>query len=234
MTKFLASLLLYIIESSERILKFRNVSKDETLETFLVRSNLRVLSHVCKNEKSSCINSRLHPDNTRSLQKVHRCQMEYLYELEFEDGRKTVVSKDHPLIMETYGTFTLEKFGISSCLSFRRRKIDVSHRHIYIINLEGGVSKLISVERSFFPQMTYDISVSCDRLYFSDGLLNHNCVTSDTKVEVKVKDKGEDVEDTEENHGSVSIFELFYKNKRNKTFLDRLIYFLFRQKQKFK
>jgi hypothetical protein len=160
--------------------------------------------------------------------------MEYLYELEFEDGRKTVVSKDHPLIMETYGTFTLEKFGISSCLSFRRRKIDVSHRHIYIINLEGGVSKLISVERSFFPQMTYDISVSCDRLYFSDGLLNHNCVTSDTKVEVKVKDKGEDVEDTEENHGSVSIFELFYKNKRNKTFLDRLIYFLFRQKQKFK
>lgn len=226
MRKFLASLLLYILESSERVLKFRNVSKDETLETFLVSSNFRVLSHECKNDKSGCINSRLHPHNTRQLQKVHRCQMEHLYELWFEDGKKTVVSKDHPLITETYGIFTLEKFGISSCLSFFRRNIDVSHRHIYIINIEGGVSKLISVERSYFPQMTYDVSVSCDRLYFSDGLLNHNCVTSDTKVEVKIKDEDE--------HGSVSIFELFYRNKKKKTFLDRLIYFLFRQKQKFK
>ena len=226
MTKFLASLLLYVIESSERILKFRNVSGDETLETFLVSGNFRVLSHSCKNEKSTCINSRLHPHNTRQLQKAHRCQMEYLYALEFEDGRNTVVSKDHPLITETYGMFTLAKYGIVDCLSFRKRKIDVSHMDFHILNIDGGVSKLISVERSYFPQMTYDVSVSCDRLYFSDGLLNHNCVTSDTKVEVKMKDG--------DAHGSVSIFELFYRNKKTKTLLDRLIYFLFRQKQKFK
>lgn len=224
MTKFIASLLLYIIESSERILKFRNVSKDETLETFLVSGSLRVLSHTCKGDRSLCPNSRLHADNTRQLQKVHRCQMEYLYELTFEDGKKTVVSKDHPLITETYGVFSLDKYGVSQHLSFCRRKMDVSHRHIYIINIDGGASKLVSVERSYFPQMTYDVSVTCDRLYFSDRLLNHNCVTSDTKVEVKV---GED-------SGSVSIFELFYKNKKSKTFLDRVIYFLFRQKQKFK
>lgn len=224
MTKFLASLLLYAIEYSEHFLKFRNVSEDETLETFLVSGNFRVLSHTCKGEKATCINNKLYPHHTRQLQKAHRCQMEYLYALEFEDGKKTVVSKDHPLITETYGTFTLEKYGIPKCLSFRKRKIDVSHVHIGILNIDGGVSKLINVERSYFPMMTYDISVSCDRLYFSDGLLNHNCVTSDTKVEVKVGD----------DHGSLSIFELFYRNKKKKTFLDRLIYFLFRQKQKFK
>lgn len=221
--KFLPSLLLYIIEYAQDKMSINVYTGDDNqvLESYAVYDNIRVRSSQCMGDKSTCVNSRTHDHSTRQLQKIHRCKMDYLYHLRFDDGRETILTKDHPLITNTHGTFTLETYGISAHASFFHRFVDTSYMNIFIKNIDGGVSKLMSVERSYFPMMTYDVSVSCDHLYFSDGLLNHNCVTSETLIDVRVSD----------NTFSIPISDLFYANKKRLTFIDKIIRFLFRLKR---
>lgn len=223
--KFSASFLLFLIEKCADMKGTSLAREDEyniVKETFTVLDHTRVRSHRCYGDKSKCLNSLLHPDNTRQLQKIHRCKMDYLYTLYFSDGKKTTLTREHPLITESYGVFTLKLYGIDKIVRIPGGTIDVSHMNIYIKNIEDSSSRLDFVEKSYFPMMTYDVTVSCDRLYFSDGLLNHNCVTSETMVDVR----HDGVEK------AVPIVDLFYGNKKKMTFLDKVIFFLFRLRRK--
>jgi hypothetical protein len=83
--------------------------------------------------------------------------------------------------------------------------------------------KVTGIQELNEKRTVYDISISSSpRLYLANNFYVHNCITADTQVSVIDTEHGTE-------YTSVPVYELYYKNLQNPTWLDKLEYWLQRK-----
>ena len=156
----------------------------------------------------------------KRLTHVHFNGRHYCHEVITTHGR-IVATHDHLFQSSCNGhTSTITLQGIINLL---KKNADVriayyneeAKRKVYV--------KVNAVRDLKEKRVVYDLSVdSVTRLYLANNFYVHNCVTADTTIDVIDSQDGME-------YTSVPIYELYYKNLQNPTWLDKLEYWLQRK-----
>ena len=159
-------------------------------------------------------------NKNRRLTHVHFNGRDYCHELVTTHG--SIVATYNHLFQTSYNG-RVSMMTLQGIINLWERNADIrvayhnseAKRKVYV--------KIISIRDLKEKRTVYDISIdSAPRLYLANGFYVHNCITADTTIDVI------DTQDGTE-YTSVPIYELYYKNLQNPTWLDKLEYWLQRK-----
>lgn len=149
-------------------------------------------------------------DGNKKVDYVHKCERDYIYEVILKNGVKINLTKTHKVYCNS------EFLAIKDIMDYKYEDYFLQ----YDSNLSDGKSLIVKIKKSYFKYFTYDITVNNDiKSYFANGVEVHNCVTY--KTDINLYNAKDDIL-----YNNVPIFEIYYRNKKNKTFLDNIEYFL--------
>ena len=161
--------------------------------------------------------------NKMYVNRVHYCRPDQVLYIELDDDTILTVSPEqviHDVLMYSKDCGNYENFPSIEAQYIQVGAVITKH------NLAFGKAKVISIRRSYFKYSLYDLTTSKshkvlpDHWYNIDGIRVHNCVTSDTTIDVYNKDTGE--------RSTEQMFELFYKYKARLNVLDKIERLLYR------
>ena len=180
-----------------------------------------IRSIVIKNQRLSiCIEG---GNNKMYVDRVHYCKPDHVLYIELEDDTTLVMSPNHVIH---------DVLMYNSSLGYYKKYDSIEAQYIQVgaivttRNLATPRVKVIGIRKSYFKYSLYDLTTRKphkslpDHWYNINGVRVHNCVISDTTVEVY--DKGKDEYSTEQ------MFELFYKYKVRLTLFDKIERLLYR------
>ena len=161
--------------------------------------------------------------NKMYVNRVHYCRPDQVLYIELDDDTILTVSPEHVIhdvlmYSEDFGNY--ENFPSIEAQYIQVGAVITKHNSVF------GRAKVISIRWSYFKYSLYDLTTRKphkplpDHWYNINGIRVHNCVTSDTTVEIYNKDTGE--------RSIEQMFELFYKYKARLTVLDKLERSLYR------
>ena len=161
--------------------------------------------------------------NKMYVDRVHYCRPDRVLYIELEDDTILTMSPDHVIhdvlmYNENFGNY--ENFPSIEAQYIQVGAVITKH------NLTFPRVKVVGIRESYFKYSLYDLTTRKphkplpDHWYNIDGIRVHNCVTSDTIVEIYNKDTGE--------HSTEQMFELFYRYKVKLSVLDKLERSLYR------
>lgn len=161
--------------------------------------------------------------NKMYLDRVHYCKPDRVLYIELEDDTTLVMSPNHVIhdvLMYNSNLGHYKNYDSIEAQCIQIRAIITTH------NLAVPRVKVIGVKESYFKYSLYDLTTHKphkplpDHWYNINGVRVHNCVVSDTEVEVYDKEKDE--------YSTEQMFELFYKYKVRLTLFDRIERLLYR------
>lgn len=180
-----------------------------------------IKSIVIKNQRLSiCLEG---GKNKMYVDKVHYCKPDRVLYIELEDDTVLVMSPDHVMhdvLMYNSNLGYYKKYDSIEAQYIQVGAIVTTH------NLATPRVKVIKIRKSYFKYSLYDLTTHKphkplpDHWYNINGVRVHNCVASDTEVEVYDKEKDE--------YSTEQMFELFYKYKVRLTLFDRIERSLYR------
>lgn len=156
--------------------------------------------------------------NKMYVGRVHYCKPDHVLYIKLSNDTVLTLSPDH---------FVHNVLMFDSHLKYYK-----NHRAIKAKYLEIGASinsnklTIVGIKKSYFKYSLYDLTTRSphkllpDHWYNISGIRVHNCVVSDTEVEIYNKEKDE--------YSTEQMFELFYKYKVRLTLLDRIERSLYR------
>lgn len=161
--------------------------------------------------------------NKMYVNRVHYCRPDRVLYIELDDDTILTVSPEHVIhgvlmYNENFGNY--ENFPSIEAQYIQVGAVITKHNSAF------SRAKVISIGWSYFKYSLYDLTTSKphkalpDHWYNIDGIRVHNCVTSDTTVDVYNKDSGE--------YSTEQMFELFYRYKAKLSVLDKLERSLYR------
>lgn len=163
--------------------------------------------------------------NKMYVDRVHYCKPDHVLYIELNDGTTLTMSPEHiihdvMMYNENSGSYENFSFIEAQCIQVGAI-IDGKY------NLAFPRIEVIGIRKSYFKYSLYDLTtrkphkVLPDHWYnINNGIRVHNCVVSDTKVEIYDKEKDE--------YSTEQMFELFYKYKAKLTLFDRIERSLYR------
>ena len=161
--------------------------------------------------------------NKMYVDRVHYCRPDHVLYIELEDNTILTVSPDHVIhdvLMYSSDFGNYENFPSIEAQYIQVGAVITKH------NLANPRVKVVGIRESYFKYSLYDLTTRKphkplpDHWYNINGIRVHNCVTSDTTVEIYNKDTGE--------RSTEQMFELFYKYKARLTVLDKIERLLYR------
>ena len=180
-----------------------------------------IKSIVIKNQRLSiCLEG---GKNKMYVDKVHYCKPDRVLYIELEDDTVLIMSPDHVMhdvLMYNSNLGYYKKYDSIEAQYIQVGAIVTTH------NLATPRVKVIKIRKSYFKYSLYDLTTHKphkplpDHWYNINGVRVHNCVASDTEVEVYDKEKDE--------YSTEQMFELFYKYKVRLTLFDRIERSLYR------
>ena len=180
-----------------------------------------IKSIVVKNQRLSIC--REGGKNKMYLDRVHYCKPDRVLYIELEDDTTLVMSPNHVIhdvLMYNSNLGHYKNYDSIEAQCIQIGAIMTTH------NLAVPRVKVIGVKESYFKYSLYDLTTRKphaplpDHWYNINGVRVHNCVVSDTEVEVYDKEKDE--------YSTEQMFELFYKYKVRLTLFDRIERLLYR------
>lgn len=180
-----------------------------------------IKSIVVKNQRLSIC--REGGKNKMYLDRVHYCKPDRVLYIELEDDTTLVMSPNHVIhdvLMYNSNLRYYKNYDSIEAQCIQIGTIITTH------NLAVPRVKVIGVKESYFKYSLYDLTTHKphkplpDHWYNINGVRVHNCVVSDTEVEVYDKEKDE--------YSTEQMFELFYKYKVRLTLFDRIERLLYR------
>lgn len=180
-----------------------------------------IKSIVIKNQRLSIC--REGGKNKMYLDRVHYCKPDRVLYIELEDDTTLVMSPNHVIhdvLMYNSNLGCYKNYDSIEAQCIQIGAIITTH------NLAVPRVKVIGVKESYFKYSLYDLTTHKphkplpDHWYNINGVRVHNCVVSDTEVEVYDKEKDE--------YSTEQMFELFYKYKVRLTLFDRIERLLYR------
>ena len=161
--------------------------------------------------------------NKMYVDKVHYCKPGRVLYIELEDDTTLVMSPDHVMhdvLMYNSNLGYYKNYDSIGAQYIRVGAIVTTH------NLAVPRVKVVKIRKSYFKYSLYDLTTRKphkplpDHWYNINGVRVHNCVTSDTKVEIYDKEKDE--------YSIEQMFELFYRYKVRLTLFDKIERSLYR------
>ena len=180
-----------------------------------------VKSIIVKNQRLSIC--REGGRNKMYIDKVHYCKPDHVLYIELEDDTTLVMSPDHVIhdvLMYNSNLGYYKNFDSIGAQYIQVGAIVTTH------NLAVPRVKVVRIRKSYFKYSLYDLTTRKphkplpDHWYNINGVRVHNCVASDTEVEVYDKEKDE--------YSTEQMFELFYKYKVRLTLFDKIERSLYR------
>lgn len=210
---YVISFIIYIVEYFE-YLNYKEISEND------VYSSHDLLDFSLVSDSDS--------EKKNKIISVHRCKRDYLYTLYFPNGQKIRCTLDHGLICNEYEYgMVLDEWGKckeDDCVT--RHDIEVKVGNILFgsneyrvkcdISQTNKYQPVIKWKKSLLKYSTFDITTDGNHVYKANGVYVHNCVTYD--INVNIYDKNTD------KRNDVPIFELYYKNLKKMSFLDKIEY----------
>ena len=161
--------------------------------------------------------------NKMYIDKVHYCKPDSVLYIELEDGTTLIMSPNHVLhdvLMYNSNLGYYKNFDSINARCIQVGAIITTH------NLAIPRVKVIRIRESYFKYSLYDLTTRKphkplpDHWYNINGVRVHNCVVSDTEVEIYDTEKDE--------YSTEQMFELFYKYKVRLTLFDKIERSLYR------
>ena len=162
--------------------------------------------------------------NKMYVDRVHYCKPDHVIYFELEDDTVLMMSPEHiihDVMMHTSESGSYEYFSFIEAQYIQIGAIIISKHNLALPRI-----RVVGIRKSYFKYSLYDLTTRKphaplpDHWYNINGVRVHNCVVSDTKVEVYDKEKDE--------YSTEQMFELFYKYKAKLTLFDRIERFLYR------
>lgn len=161
--------------------------------------------------------------NKMFVDRVHYCKPDYVLYITFNDNTTLMISPEH--VVHNVLMYNSSLGYYKSYDSIKAELLQVGaivNRHdSYIPRAE-----IVEIKRSHFKYSLYDLTTRKphaplpDHWYNINDVRVHNCVVSDTEVEIYDKEKDE--------YSTEQMFELFYKYKVRLTLFDKIERLLYR------